>query len=64
MDYVHGEPLSRLLKRGARETVPARIASAIACQVLLGLHAHTRRTGEDGEPLLLVHRDVSPQTSW
>jgi len=60
MDYVHGEPLSRLLKRGAREPVPPRIASAIVSQVLLGLHAAHEATGEDGEPLMLVHRDVSP----
>jgi len=60
MDYVHGEPLSRLLKRGTREPVPARIASAIVSQALLGLHAAHEATGEDGEPLRLVHRDVSP----
>jgi eukaryotic-like serine/threonine-protein kinase len=60
MDYVHGEPLSRLLKRKHHEPVPARIAVAIVGQALLGLHAAHTATGERGEPLDLVHRDVSP----
>ena len=60
MDYVHGEPLSRLLRRKELEPVPARIAVAIVGQVLLGLHAAHVATGERAEPLDLVHRDVSP----
>lgn len=60
MDYVHGEPLSRLLRRRPGEPVPPRVAAAIIGQVLLGLHAAHEATGESGEPLELVHRDVSP----
>lgn len=60
MDYVHGEPLSRLLRRRPNEPVRPRIAAAIVGQVLLGLHAAHGATGERGEPLDLVHRDVSP----
>lgn len=60
MDYVHGEPLSRLLKQQAGQPVPPRIAAAIIGQVLLGLHAAHEATGESGEPLELVHRDVTP----
>ncbi len=60
MDYVHGEPLSRLLTRRGREPLPPRICAAIIGQVLLGLHAAHDATGERGEPLELVHRDVSP----
>jgi serine/threonine-protein kinase len=61
MDYVHGASLSQLLKRATPESVPARVAAAIIGQVLLGLHAAHEATGEGGEPLELVHRDVSPQ---
>jgi serine/threonine protein kinase len=61
MEYVHGESLSRLMKLKPEVPVPAAIAAAIAGQVLLGLHAAHRATSEDGEPLGLVHRDVSPQ---
>lgn len=60
MDYVHGEPLSRLLKRAPGQPVPANVAVAIVGQVLLGLHAAHVATGENGELLELVHRDVSP----
>jgi len=61
MEYVHGASLSRLLKRATPESVPPRVAVAIIGQVLLGLHAAHEATGERGEPLELVHRDVSPQ---
>jgi serine/threonine-protein kinase len=63
MEYVHGEPLQLLLrearKRGQR--VPLRVALAIITTVLHGLHAAHEATGETGEPLHVVHRDVSPQ---
>lgn len=61
MEYVHGASLSRLLKRATPQSVPPRVAVAIIGQVLLGLHAAHEATGEGGEPLELVHRDVSPQ---
>ena len=63
MEYVHGEPLSRLLA-DARETgrpVPVAVAIRIASDVLHGLQAaHLAKDGE-GNPLLLVHRDVTPE---
>ncbi|MFO0617608.1 MAG: protein kinase [Polyangiaceae bacterium] len=63
MDYVHGEPLSKLIRaardRGAK--VPARIAAGIVAQALHGLHAAHEARGEGGKPLQIVHRDVSPQ---
>jgi len=61
MEYVHGASLSRLLKRAAPAAVSPRVAVAIIGQVLLGLHAAHEATGEGGEPLELVHRDISPQ---
>ncbi len=60
MEFVEGEPLSRLV-RFAREPIPIPIASAVLVQVLLGLHAAHEATTENGEPLEIVHRDVSPQ---
>jgi serine/threonine-protein kinase len=41
--------------------VPIPIASAIAVGVLEGLHAAHEATSDLGEPLGIVHRDVSPQ---
>jgi eukaryotic-like serine/threonine-protein kinase len=61
MDYVHGEPLSRLMRRASGRPAPAAVAAAIVGQVLLGLHAAHEAVGESGEPLGIVHRDVSPQ---
>ena len=63
MEYVHGESLSRLLAhaRQAGAPVPVPIVVTVLAEVLHGLHAAHEATGEDGAPLRLVHRDVSPQ---
>ncbi len=63
MEYVHGEPLSRLLSRArARETpVPSEILVAVLSDALRGLHAAHEAVDREGSPLGLVHRDVSPQ---
>src|SRR5262245_51037753 len=58
MEYVHGAPLSMLVRQGP---VPARIAVAILIDALQGLHAAHELVDERGAPLELVHRDVSPQ---
>ncbi|CAN5918845.1 hypothetical protein BH11MYX4_BH11MYX4_04280 [soil metagenome] len=63
MEYVHGEPLSRLLAdaRDGGARLPVAIAIRIASDVLHGLHAaHLAKDGE-GQPLHLVHRDVTPE---
>lgn len=63
MEYVQGESLARLLgavhKRGAK--IPVKIIAAILTGVLYGLHAAHEATDEQGQPLHIVHRDVSPQ---
>jgi eukaryotic-like serine/threonine-protein kinase len=62
-EYVHGAPLSLLLRASceAKAHVPIPVAAAIACQVLAGLHAAHETVDEIGTPLHIVHRDVSPQ---
>jgi serine/threonine-protein kinase len=62
MEYVHGESLASLLRtlRARREAVPAPIAVQIVRDALHGLHAAHEARNELGEPLDLVHRDVSP----
>ncbi|MFZ5446679.1 MAG: serine/threonine-protein kinase [Myxococcota bacterium] len=61
LEYVHGASLDQLLAR-ARATgpLPTRIVSAVLAGVLRGLHAAHEARGEDGHPLELVHRDLSP----
>ena len=62
MEYVAGESLSRLLRAESQRqrVIPPAIASSVMSGVLHGLQAaHTAKT-EHGEPLGIVHRDVSP----
>src|SRR5262249_38826860 len=64
MDYVHGESLSKLCSFRADPEparVPGAVAVAIVVAVLAGLHAAHEACDEDGDPLCIVHRDVSPQ---
>jgi len=62
MEFVQGESLSRLMRasRQRKENPPPRVVAAIMADVLHGLHAAHEATSEKGEPLGLVHRDVSP----
>ncbi|MGK4003973.1 serine/threonine-protein kinase [Sorangium sp. So ce1036] len=63
MEYVAGEALSRLLAAAAERGAPPppAVAVAVAAGVLHGLHAAHEARDDRGEPLDLVHRDVSPQ---
>ncbi len=62
MEYVLGETLSRLLRRVREggDRVPPEIACAILCDALHGLHAAHEAKSESGEPLGIIHCDVSP----
>lgn len=63
MEEVVGKPLSKVLK-AARDKgwqkLPVSVALQIAIGILDGLHHAHSRKGDRGEPLNLVHRDVSP----
>lgn len=58
MDYIHGESLGKLLRGGP---IPLAVASSVNTQALLGLHAAHEALDDQGKPLEIVHRDVSPQ---
>ena len=63
MEYVSGLDLASLLTRCRRvqAPVPVEMAVYVAAEVAKGLdHAHRRRD-EQGQPLNIVHLDVSPQ---
>lgn len=63
MDYVEGEPLGSLVSATRKTTgrpPPPSIVAAIMASVLRGLHAAHEATS-NGDPLGIVHRDVSPQ---
>ena len=61
-EYVHGVPLSQLMKVAQLSEVPidVDIAVAVIAGVLAGLHAAHEVKDEAGVSLEIVHRDVSP----
>ncbi|MBS2012721.1 MAG: serine/threonine protein kinase [Deltaproteobacteria bacterium] len=62
MEWVEGVDLAKLLRSAARARtlLPLDVVAAIVIDALDGLHAAHECRGESGEPLELVHRDVSP----
>ncbi|MFZ5889528.1 MAG: serine/threonine-protein kinase [Myxococcota bacterium] len=67
MEYLAGEPLSRVLRAVQERPELARspryplIVARIVAGVAEGLHAAHSLCDDHGEPLGVVHRDVSPQ---
>jgi serine/threonine protein kinase len=63
LEYVRGETLAGLLRAARKKAVkvPVPVAAAIAIGLLAGLHAAHEARDELGNPLGIVHRDVSPQ---
>ncbi len=63
MEHVEGHDLAQLLRtvRERGEKVPVGVAAHVVAELCRGLaHAH-RRVDDEGRPLHIVHRDVSPQ---
>jgi serine/threonine-protein kinase len=62
MEYVHGENVRAILETALRRgwTVPLELAAMIISGAAAGLHHAHERRGKTGQPLHIVHRDVSP----
>jgi serine/threonine protein kinase len=62
MEWVDGEPLDFIM-RAARAVggVPIAIAVHLIIQACKGMHAAHEAKNSKGEPLGIVHRDISPQ---
>ncbi len=65
LEYVHGEPLARLVGKGQGasaepQRAPPPIAAAVMLDVLHGLHAAHEAKDDEGKLLGVVHRDVTP----
>jgi serine/threonine-protein kinase len=62
MEYVEGEPLSSLFRAahdaGAR--LPLDYVGTLMVGLLEGLHAAHNAKDDQGQPLKIVHRDISP----
>jgi serine/threonine-protein kinase len=63
MEYVEGVSLSVLLKAAKARDIhlPVGVVTAIAHDLLEGLHAAHELNDDQGNPFGVVHRDVSPQ---
>ncbi|MEZ4363169.1 MAG: protein kinase [Kofleriaceae bacterium] len=69
MEQVEGLDLLALLQEAARarRRIPYGLSAYVAQQIAKGLDYAHRKTDEYGQPLGIVHRDVSPQNvllSW
>jgi len=62
MEYLHGVPLSRMMTRLSKvgKMLDFRVVAGIIVQACEGLHAAHEARGPDGQPMNIVHRDVSP----
>ncbi|HEU0030384.1 MAG TPA: serine/threonine-protein kinase [Kofleriaceae bacterium] len=62
MEYVHGENARAILETSLKRgwTIPLELALMIISGAAAGLHHAHERRGKNGQPLNIVHRDVSP----
>ncbi len=62
MEYLAGEDFSTILRGAARkrEFVPFSIVARIVLDAALGLHYAHQFTDSNGNPMNVVHRDISP----
>lgn len=63
MEYIHGHSLADVLRAASRnpEQLPWRYGARIVADAACGLHAAHSLCNSRGQPLNVVHRDVSPQ---
>jgi serine/threonine protein kinase len=63
MEYVHGRDLRTILRRAREKSLrmPLDLGLYVMSQVAAALDYAHRRRDDRGEPMQIVHRDVSPQ---
>lgn len=64
MEYLEGQALSKVLRAHAAkkgEPLPSDVHLRILCDAMSGLHYAHELRDFDGQPIGIVHRDVSPQ---
>jgi eukaryotic-like serine/threonine-protein kinase len=61
MEYIDGMNLGQIMAK-LRTGLPINMALFVAIKISLGLeYSHKRKDDESGQPLGIVHRDISPQ---
>lgn len=61
MDWSDAGSLREVLDAAPGQRISAELAARVVASVCAGLHAAHELTADDGTPLGVVHRDVSPQ---
>ena len=63
MEFVDGADFFQILKRTseARDDLPIESALLVVSEALLGLSYAHQKCDEQGNPLQIIHRDISPQ---
>jgi len=63
MEYIHGEDLGRVMRKAwnAGQWIAQPVAMRIMSECLEALAYAHAKTDEQGKPLKVVHRDISPQ---
>ncbi|QQR80194.1 MAG: serine/threonine protein kinase [Deltaproteobacteria bacterium] len=63
MEFVEGKTISQIMKRLkiVGQPMPIAFAMAICAEIANGLDYMHRKTDDEGHPLHIVHRDISPQ---
>jgi serine/threonine protein kinase len=61
MEYIHGRNLKEILTT-LKQGLPVELAVFIISKICKGLdYSHSRRDDDSGQPLEIIHRDISPQ---
>ncbi|WP_236515041.1 serine/threonine-protein kinase [Sandaracinus amylolyticus] len=63
MEYLRGDNLLALMRavRAHKVEIDLALAVHVAAEICAGLHAAHELADDDGKPLHVIHRDVSPQ---
>jgi len=63
MEYVHGRDLRTIIRRAKERglKIPLDISTFIVSKVCAALEYAHRKKDDKGQPMLIVHRDISPQ---
>jgi serine/threonine protein kinase len=63
MEYVHGRDLRTILRRARERSlrIPLDISTYVVSKVCAALEYAHRKKDDRGQPMLIVHRDISPQ---
>jgi serine/threonine protein kinase len=63
MEYVHGRDLRSIQKRAKERglRVPLDLSALIVSKVCAALEYAHRKKDDEGRPMVIVHRDISPQ---